>query len=83
MQILGAILIVSGGHGLIIGEIPWSFELGPGKSGVDIDLTPDALKFRRQGTFTGTWVRPVCGAAMAIGLLLVFIFTGDTVVISL
>ena len=83
LQLLGAFLIVAGGQGIVTGEVPWSFEAGPGGSEADIDLTPKSLRLRRQGRFSGKWVRPVCGAVTAIGLLLVFILPGDSVVISL
>lgn len=83
LQILGAMLVVNGGYGVIKGDLPWSFELGPGSPRADIDLTPKALKYRREGVLSGAWLRPVCAVTIAIGLLLILVFTGETVVISI
>ena len=86
LQLLGAILIYGGISCYLKGEIKWSVEASPGagkKSTFHIDLTPDKYKYRDEGVYSGKWVKPICVALTIVGLLLVFIFKGESVAFTL
>ncbi|WP_372870129.1 hypothetical protein [Shewanella sp.] len=77
LQVVGMILIAFGGYGFYKGFISWSIEVRPGSSprdrGFHIDLTPEPLKWRKEGKFEGKWVRPVCSIILILGIVLLFI----------
>lgn len=86
LQLLGLFLVVFAAYCFYKGKIQWSLEVGPGATShsmFHVDLTPDKYKLRKEGVIGGKWVRPVCAVITIVGLLLIFKFSGDTVVIEL
>lgn len=86
LQLVGGILILFGVLGYKRGEIPWSFEISPytgNKSTFHIDLTPEELKFKREGVAKGKWVRPFCAVIAILGGILVLFFEGDTIAFTI
>lgn len=86
LQVLGCLLVCVGAYSFYKNEIQWSVEVGPGSTrrGVfHFDLTPDRFKYRKEGVMRGKWVRPTSALVVVAGLLLMFVFTGDTVAFSL
>jgi len=82
LQIIGIGLIILGGYGYYRGNIPWSFEIGPGgrnDSTIHIDLTPDEFKYRKEGVLEGKWVQPFCALIVVIGFILLVFIPGETV----
>ena len=86
LQLLGIVFIIFGGYCFCKGKIEWSFEISPGASSdntINIDFTPEKFKTRKDGVLKGKWVRPLCAVVFIVGLIFLFIITGETVAIIL
>ncbi|MEM6582920.1 MAG: hypothetical protein AAF699_16690 [Pseudomonadota bacterium] len=86
LQVVGSILMLFGVYCFYKNEIEWNIEIRPGKSsrsGVRIDFTPDKYKYKKKGVLRGKWVRPFCALVALLGFIFIFVYTGETVAISI
>ena len=86
LQIVGAAITYSSIVAFVRGEVRLSTEVGPssGRSGgFHIDLTPEKYKYRSESVYSGKWIKPISLVVMAVGLMLMFLFKGDSVAFTI
>ena len=85
LQILGVILIVLGVDGIRKGKIKWSIHNNSGAyvqfGPFHYNLTPD--RTIAKGVWRNKIIRPLCAVLVLIGLVLIFIYTGNKVAFTI